>query len=78
MSLVRFGEDGSDIYIYNDVRFGLYCCACPIHDNPDDPYAGKGFGTDKDKLLLHVNKHIDAGHSVPSWLMHEIRTYELD
>lgn len=30
MSFVRIGQDGSQVYIYDDVQVGPRCCFCPL------------------------------------------------
>lgn len=71
MSFVRFGTDGSQVYIYDDVYQGLRCCGCALHP---DPWGSFAFGDDGHaELLAHLAEHRSAGHVVPDWVDDEIR-----
>jgi hypothetical protein len=73
MSYCRFVE--ADAYIYDDVYYGLYCCACSLADvrmehseffGMEMPvYEGFSCGYDYDKMLAHVAEHRAAGHYIP-------------
>lgn len=75
MSYCRFSE--ADVYIYDDVHYGIICCACwlmPGRDVETDLFGefqryfiNENFvaGTDYDKVLSHIVEHRDAGHYVP-------------
>lgn len=67
MSYVRWGEDGSDVYIYGsanedgtgrDTR--LVCCACYTAQDEDD-------------MLSHIAAHRERGEFVPSYVDDELR-----
>ncbi len=61
MSFVRFGVDGSQVYIYDDIDLGPHCCFCAL--------AEQDFSTrDLDAMLAHVAEHRAAGHVVPAWV----------
>ena len=73
MSYCRFIE--ADVYIYDDVYHGLYCCACSL-SNVEMQYNdffkmempvwdGFACGYDYDKMLAHVAEHRAAGHYIP-------------
>ena len=66
MSYCRFIE--SDAYIYDDVAFGLYCCACSLGKSL------KGFaaGEDYDKMLAHIQDHRNAGDYIPEYVDEEL------
>jgi len=59
MSYVRFGEDRSDVYIYEN-SLGVTCCGCRLDVDL--------FTFDLDVMLAHVAEHRVAGHNVPEWL----------
>ena len=73
MSYCRFIE--ADAYIYDDVYYGLYCCACSLADvrmeyseffGMDMPvYEGFSCGYDYDKMLAHVADHRAKGDYIP-------------
>ena len=73
MSYCRFIE--ADVYIYDDVYHGLYCCACSLSNvkmehseffGMEIPvYDGFSCGYDYDKMLAHVAEHREAGHYIP-------------
>ncbi|HEX6970253.1 MAG TPA: hypothetical protein VF174_15770 [Micromonosporaceae bacterium] len=65
MSFVRFGEDGSDVYIYADVVGEVRCCFCPLADR----FGGSDYGTRHFSLMVeHIRDHREAGHHVPDWV----------
>ena len=56
MSYCRFSQT-SEVYMYEDVDYGITCCYCAFErtvrlDTPD-------------KALMHLVKHRLAGHKVP-------------
>ena len=73
MSYCRFIE--ADAYIYDDVYYGLYCCACSLSNveikynsffQMEIPaYDGFACGYDYDKMLEHIAEHRAAGHYIP-------------
>lgn len=73
MSYCRFLE--ADAYIYDDIRYGLYCCACllsPVEIVYSETFkmdmpSIEGFvaGYDYDKMLDHIAEHRNAGHYIP-------------
>lgn len=75
MSYCRFSE--ADAYIYDDVRYGLTCCACWIMPGrePDREVFGEfqryfmneNFvaGKDYNKMLAHISEHREYGHEIP-------------
>lgn len=70
MSYVRFSEDGSNVYIYNDVRGYVICCGCLFGGM--DP--GTDFHTTElDEMLFHIKMHRIANHYVPEWVDEELR-----
>lgn len=63
MSYVRFGPK-SDVYVYQDIDFGLRCCACI-------------FGTfdtrSRAEMIAHLEKHIATNHLVPEGVIERLR-----
>jgi hypothetical protein len=57
MSIIRWGEQDSNVYIYEDMDGRLVCCAC------DGPNA---VTTDTAEMMVHLKWHRDQGHIVPS------------
>lgn len=70
MSYVRFTEEGSDVYIYEDVRGFVICCGC-IFGGPEP--ADDFRTTVLDDMLAHVKRHRDAEHHVPAWVDADLR-----
>ena len=68
MSLVRFGSNGSDVYVYESDR-GLECCGCWL-DAEASPY----FET-ADEMIDHLRQHLVAGHHVPSFVFDSLVDY---
>jgi hypothetical protein len=76
MSYCRFIE--ADAYIYDDVNYGLYCCACslmPIKTRYNNFFKREiqvngSFiaGDDYDKMLAHVAEHRAAGDYIPEYV----------
>jgi hypothetical protein len=56
MSFIRWGEQDSSVYIYENVDGRLICCAC------DGPNA---ITTDKAEMMAHLTWHRDRGDTVP-------------
>jgi hypothetical protein len=59
MSYCRFGEDGSDVYIFASVRGGIECCGCWVNSGESINVATQ------EEMLHHINLHRRAGHHVP-------------
>lgn len=64
MSFVRFGEDGSDVYVY-ECKTGLECCACQLRKDWIHPTYSA--------MLDHLGEHRKAGHRVPQDVFDELR-----
>lgn len=56
MSLVRFGEDGSNVYVYYSTS-GIECCGCSL----ERYYTA----ADEEEMIAHLNRHIESGDCVP-------------
>ncbi len=66
MSLVRFGQDGSDVYVYGSSD-GWECCGCKLNASTwtyPDPRA----------LVEHLLVHREQGHTVPEYVLEDLRT----
>lgn len=68
MSYVRFGADGSDVYVYADVNGYLNCCGCPMLEN----FESSSFNT-TEEMLAHLQKHKDVGHHVPDFCIEGLK-----
>jgi hypothetical protein len=66
MSYVRFGEEGSDVYIYMSVGGWIECCACPLQQE-----SFKAYNTQE--MIYHVSQHREAGHFIPYYVEEELR-----
>lgn len=68
MSYVRFGSDGSDVYVFDHVAGHIECCYCSLlpRDNGE-----RGFFecNTSEEMIAHLNEHIQAGHCVPDWVI---------
>jgi hypothetical protein len=74
MSYCRFSE--ADAYIYDDVSYGLYCCACSLAPKKtiynsffkETVTMHQGFeaGYDYDLMLNHIAEHREAGDYIPT------------
>jgi hypothetical protein len=60
MSFVRWGQDQSDVYVYAGELVGtgpvLVCCGCAV------------FAPTAADMLAHLQRHTDAGDTVPAYL----------
>lgn len=61
MSFVRWGVDGSDVYVFEHAG-GYVACLAASHD--DREFAT----TSLEDMLAHLREHRQAGHTVPHWL----------
>ena len=69
MSYVRFGEEGSSVYIYPDIRGFTTCCACAFTPPDEDDFRT----VDLDDMLAHIARHRGAGHVVPDFVDADMR-----
>lgn len=58
MSIVRWGVEGSHVYIYHDVGGGITCCGC------DD-----GNNLSFEQMREHIREHVDSGDVVPKYVV---------
>jgi hypothetical protein len=68
MSYVRWGEDDSDVYVYEDVRGGLMCCGCSLGVFPP----GSAPMLDQERFVEHLREHIAAGDVVPGYVIPDV------
>ena len=62
MSLCRFGERGSDVYVFYHVEGGIECCGCRLETG----FAGNSFrAQDEQEMISHLLEHKAKGHCVP-------------
>lgn len=77
MSFVRFGSDGSQVYIYHDVAGYRVCCFCGLakvtYDAADDAHWEDFKTNDLGAMLAHIADHRAAGHVVPDWVDQVLR-----
>ena len=62
MSYVRFGQDDSDVYVYEHVDGYYCCCMCALEDCRDHHETPAAFD-----MAEHLRDHRRAGHHVPQW-----------
>ena len=57
MSYARFGEDGSNVYIYSDSE-NLICCGCELGNGDFHTHSWPA-------MIAHLQLHIEHGEHVP-------------
>lgn len=67
MSVVRFGTDGSQVYLYYSDA-GLECCGCALISLKAPRIVFKEEGDDA-AIFAHLKAHVAAGHCVPAWVL---------
>lgn len=72
MSYARFGEGGSDVYLFSHVGGYVNCCGCSLVDDARLTSSGE--------VLRHLREHVYAGDHVPLYLFSPeyIRYYKED
>jgi len=89
VSLARFGQDGSDVYVYDDVSGVIACCACQFAAFPKSYFTPTRVVLDRDwnppsgstgaltaqaqEMLAHLEQHLVAGHHVPPSVFDELK-----
>lgn len=76
MSYCRFSE--ADVYIYDHIQYGLYCCYCSISptskqynaffEEEVESYGDFIAGRDYDKMIAHIADHRAAGDFIPDYV----------
>lgn len=81
MSIVRWGYKGSELYIYDVSDTEHVCCGCCFNDPEEYDHGGylgqvwiRGSFVCKtyDEMIEHVERHIEADHSVPDYVINEL------
>jgi hypothetical protein len=86
MSYVRFGEDGSDVYVFTSAT-GLDCCACFLQPRQWVEDAARPFGgylkevgphveqafRSNHEMIAHLELHLAAGDRVPDFVLTPLR-----
>ena len=73
MSYIRFGWEGSQVYIFEHVNGYIECCGCFLGEREH----GMGFGRSQNfstgaEAAKHIIDHLQAGHVVPdAWALME-------
>jgi len=70
VSLIRWGNDGSHVYVYWSTR-GLECCFCDL-EHPGEYEDFTADGTEKEaclKMASHLRAHVTAGEHVPPYVI---------
>ena len=64
MSYARYGEDGSDIYLYEDIAGGYTCALCSLL--PKEAGNWSSFHCDTlEEVKEHLEQHVANGDIVP-------------
>lgn len=66
MSFVRFTEDGSQVYIFEEAGETKVCCRCAL--TPGVGWSEFFRTHELAAMLTHVAEHRAAGHVVPDWV----------
>lgn len=62
MAIVRWGTEGSDVYLYESTGMGcVVCCGCALTDKTEP------LPTNWD-ANAHIAEHRAAGHHVPAYV----------
>ena len=76
MSYVRWSSPGhpwdydSDLYIYDDVSGGTTCCGCLLSEHSWN--GDRNGDMTHPETVAHVREHIEAGHSVPDFVIERL------
>lgn len=62
MSYIRFGEDGSSVYVFLAESGHLECCGCISREHGSFKAYSLG------DMLHHLQAHRNAGHRVPRYV----------
>lgn len=73
MSYVRFGEDGSDVYVFRTMVDGVEmfeCCDCSF---VGDEAVCPSIRTESAATMVdHLRSHMDGGEVVPPWVLEDL------
>lgn len=82
MSYVRWGNDGSSVYVFANSAGYVECCGCSFESRQVAPYKNF-FGIELDfemgsaelnspsEVVEHMQRHRDAGDHVPDYMFDE-------
>ena len=75
MSYIRFGWEGSQVYIYEHVNGYIECCGCFLGEKGEEEgryfRRSQNFSTGAE-AAKHIIDHLEAGHVVPeAWAVIE-------
>ncbi len=68
MSVVRWGVDGSDVYVFYNTNGMIECCGCDLHD-------AKVLEDETIRFWAHLKRHVERGDCVPEWVLDEFAPY---
>lgn len=68
MSYIRFGEEGSDVYVIETAAFKYECVGCTLDKNAHTD--------DLQKFLLHLAAHVSLEHNIPDTLIQRLKEEE--
>lgn len=60
MSYARWGEDGSNVYVFG-TGDEIVCMQCTLDPDPGGSFSTRQPG----EMLAHLKRHREAGHIVP-------------
>jgi len=63
MSYVRFGSDGSDVYVYHNSQGFLHCWECDLKPNKLKR---------RSSMMLHLMLHLIRGDCVPGYVFADL------
>jgi hypothetical protein len=69
MSYARFGEGGSDVYLFAHVGGFVQCCGCVLLRLADDFDSPSVNLTSAESVVSHLREHVTAGHHVEEGLL---------
>lgn len=72
MSYIRFGSDGSDVYVYLDVGGYLRCQHTRLR--PSKLGGEDGIATTTAEMVTHLKAHLAAGDCVPDGVIEDLES----
>ncbi len=68
MSYCRWGENGSDVYMFPHTMGWVCCCGCKLHGDDSDTTF-----TDRRDAIEHLLAHRAKGDTVPEYAIERLR-----
>lgn len=63
--IVDFGQDGSDVYLFEAPDDSLVCAACALGES--------SYRTaNSSEMLTHLSDHLTGGDTVPDWVLESL------